>query len=243
MSNVWEVLRAIDCNDHVEKKGKFSYLSWTWAWAKVKERYPDAIYRLEDDTVFPDGTMEVRVTVEIDGMSHTMWLPVLNHQNKAISNPDAFDINSSRMRCLVKCLAMFGLGFYIFAGESVPQGPAFTEEQKAEYIRLMANGCGFELKRFANEVGVDTLTALFNDAPKGQVTKQKQHYRDVVNAANAQLKATLNALEEAAQAGDPTAVAEITEELNSIEWDFVRAGMDEVLSHKIDELMQQRKAA
>jgi hypothetical protein len=133
--SVWKVLSAIDCSEHVEKKDKFSYLAWTWAWAMVKERYPYANYTLLDDTVYPDGSMEVRVEVNIsqqvavdsgnhklifNTLSHTMWLPVLDFRNKAIKNPDAFAVNSSRMRCLVKCLAMFGLGHYIYAGESLP---------------------------------------------------------------------------------------------------------------------------
>jgi len=120
--SIWSNLSAINVNEHVEKKGKFNYLSWTWAWATVKEHYPEANFTLEDDTNYPDQTMEVRVTVTIDGMSHTCWLPVLDFNNKAISNPGAFAINSARMRCLVKCLAFFGLGHYIYAGESLPPG-------------------------------------------------------------------------------------------------------------------------
>lgn len=139
--NIWSTLVSIDCNEHVEKKGKFSYLSWTWAWAKVKEKYPAADYYLEDDITFPDGTMEVRVSVTIDRMTHTMWLPVLNHQNKAIPNPNAFDINASRMRCLVKCLAMFGLGHYIYAGESVPQEPVVEETKEMILAGSQINDC------------------------------------------------------------------------------------------------------
>jgi len=124
--SIWKTLSAIDCNKHIEKKGGFSYLSWTWAWAMVKEKYPLARYELLDDHIFSDGTMEVRVSVtitqpELVPLENTMWLPVLDFKNKAIANPNAFDINSARMRCLVKCLAMFGLGHYIYAGESAPQ--------------------------------------------------------------------------------------------------------------------------
>ena len=32
-----------------------------------------------------------------------------------------FDVNKTIMRCLVKNLAMFGLGIYIYAGEDLPQ--------------------------------------------------------------------------------------------------------------------------
>lgn len=141
--SIWATLSAIDCSQHIEKKGQFSYLAWTWAWAMVKENYPLARYELQDDIVYPDGTMEVRVKVDIgskgfdrdgsasgDHVSHTMWLPVLDFKNKPIPNPNAFDINSARMRCLVKCLAMFGLGHYIYAGESAPQEPRVEENKQ-----------------------------------------------------------------------------------------------------------------
>ena len=140
-TSIWETLSTIDCSEHIEKKGQFSYLAWTWAWAMVKDNYSDAEYVLKDDIVYPDGTMKVRVSVSILGLCHTMWLPVLDFKNKAIQNPNAFDINSARMRCLVKCLAMFGLGHYIYAGESLPQEKAI--EESPEMIRAGAeiNAC------------------------------------------------------------------------------------------------------
>jgi hypothetical protein len=141
MSSVWATLSAINCNEHVEKKGQFSYLSWTWAWAMVCEKYPDARYQLEDDIVYPDGSMEVRVTVWIDGISHTMWLPVLDFKNKPIANPNAFDVNSARMRVLVKCLAMHGLGHYIYSGESTPQEPVITETEQMVRAGAEINAC------------------------------------------------------------------------------------------------------
>lgn len=142
--SIWKTLSAIDCNKHIEKKGKFSYLAWTWAWAMVKENYPEATYEIMPDITYLDGTMEVRVTVVVTDrtsthpniLAHTMWLPVLDFKNNAIKNPNAFDINSTRMRCLVKCLAMFGLGHYIYAGESMPQERVI--EETPEMIRAGA---------------------------------------------------------------------------------------------------------
>ena len=145
--SVWQVLVEIDCSEHIEKKGKFSYLAWSWAWAMVKERYPLAVYDLEDDKVYADGTMEVRVTVKIEDICNTMWLPVLDFKNNAIQHPNAFDINSARMRCLVKCLAMFGLGHYIYAGESVPQEPRVEETDQMIRAGAEINVC-FEKEDF-----------------------------------------------------------------------------------------------
>jgi hypothetical protein len=43
-----------------------------------------------------------------------MWLPVMDYNQKAISNPDAREISDARMRCFVKCAALFGHGLDVF---------------------------------------------------------------------------------------------------------------------------------
>ena len=182
MTSVWATLSGIDCNKHTEKKGQFSYLSWTWAWAMVAERYPDATYNIEDDITYQDGSMEVRCTVRIDGLSHTMWLPVLDFKNKAIPNPNAFDVNSSRMRCLVKCLAMFGLGHYIYAGESLPSAPVLSDEEFEVFVAFLANKDGLGLLKYMTELGEDKCNEAFNRAPKGQKVKFKDDVKAVQNS-------------------------------------------------------------
>ena len=131
MKNVWKDLVKIDVGDKIEKKGRFSYLSWSWAWQEVKERYPDATFKVHEDVVYPDNTVEVRVSVTIEGLTHMMWLPVMNNQNKAIQNPNARDISDARMRCWVKAIALHGLGLYIYAGEGVPQADHQEQPQMA----------------------------------------------------------------------------------------------------------------
>jgi hypothetical protein len=234
--SIWKTLSALDCNAHVDKKGQFSYLSWTWAWAMVKENFPDATYKIEDDIIYPDGTMEVRCTVTIEGLAHTMWLPVLDFKNRAISSPNAFDVNSSRMRCLVKCLAMFGLGHYIYAGESVPQNEPFTAEQKATFTMLLASNAGWELKAFAREVGVEVLTNLFNSFPKGEITKSKQLYRDVVGKANDDLKATIEAIQIAIQDDSISAIEEILDERDDNQRLFIFEGLSDIEKQQIQQM-------
>ena len=125
---VWSNLSNIDCSDHIEKKGNLSYLSWAWAWQTLMLQYPSATFafeRTEDGSEFwplPDGTGEVRCILQVEGISRTCWLPVMDYRNQAISNPNARDLNDAKMRCLVKCIALFGLGLYIYAGEDIPQG-------------------------------------------------------------------------------------------------------------------------
>ena len=42
--SIFQILNAIDCNAHVEKKNELTYLSWAWAWQMVKNNFPDATY-------------------------------------------------------------------------------------------------------------------------------------------------------------------------------------------------------
>jgi len=123
---VWDKLSKIDCSDKIEKKMNLSYLSWAWAWGVLQEHYPQAqyiFYQGDSDVPyvqFPDGTAEVRCRVSIDDLSREMWLPVMDFKNNAVQNPNSMEVNKAKMRCLTKCLGMFGLGHYIYAGEDVP---------------------------------------------------------------------------------------------------------------------------
>lgn len=116
---IWNTLVKVDVSKHVEKKNGLSYLSWAWAWGVLMEHYPQAHYMFPEAETHPDGTMTVTCVVSIGDCQRLMWLPVMDYKNNAIKNPDARKISDTRMRCLVKCLAMFGLGHAIYAGEDV----------------------------------------------------------------------------------------------------------------------------
>lgn len=124
----WDLLSKINVNDKTETKGsgKFAltYLSWAWAWGVLMEYFPESIYEIHQDKIMPDDSVMVSVTLTIkDGdeqFSRFMWLPVMDHLNRAIKNPTATDINKATMRCLAKTIAMCGLGHYIYAGEDLP---------------------------------------------------------------------------------------------------------------------------
>jgi len=153
---VWDVLSKIDCSKQVEKKMGLTYLSWAWAWGKLMEHFPMATYSFTeweypdgthmDVLIYKDETCSVECQLMIGNISHKMWLPVMDYRNKAIPNPSARDISDTKMRCLVKCISMFGLGHYIYAGEDVPGGSdsaseyTITEEQKARYQKLLNSG-------------------------------------------------------------------------------------------------------
>ena len=154
-------LYSINVNDHTEARNGLTYLSWSWSWAEFKKRCPDATYTVWKDAnglpyVFdPNTGYMVYVSVTADGLTHEMWLPVMDSANRAMkaeaytvinkwgkeSRVEAatmFDINKTIMRALTKCLAMFGLGLYIYAGEDLPEG-----ETKAEVVmNPVCENCG-----------------------------------------------------------------------------------------------------
>jgi hypothetical protein len=123
--NVQELLK-LNVNDHTEKKANLTYLSWAWAWAEALKADSKATFKVEmfGDKCFMDinGTAMVWVTVTMFDKPMTCQLPVMDHRNKAIVNPDAFQVNTAIMRCMTKALSLHGLGLYIYAGEDLPDG-------------------------------------------------------------------------------------------------------------------------
>ena len=119
-------LLSKNVNEHTEKKGNLTYLSWAWGWAEALRVDPDATYKIEmfGDKCFMDinGTAMVFVTVTMFGKPMTCQLPVMDYKNKAIQLPDAFAVNTAIMRCMTKALSLHGLGLYIYAGEDLPEG-------------------------------------------------------------------------------------------------------------------------
>ena len=118
-------LLKINVNDHTEKKNGLTYLSWAWAWAEVLKADPKANFKVEmfDGTPLMSvgNSFMVWVTVTMFDKPMTCMLPVLDFRNKPIPTPNSFDVNTSIMRCLVKAIAMHGLGLYIYAGEDLPE--------------------------------------------------------------------------------------------------------------------------
>ena len=192
---VFEDLNGLNINGHTEKKkveGKeLTYLSWPWAWAEVKKRYPDAHYTIWKNadglpyTEDPQTGYMVYTSVTIDGVTHEMWLPVMNGANRAMKRAPydyttkfgkksveaatMMDINKTIMRCLVKNLAMFGLGLYIYAGEDLPE--VEQEEQRQNQQVPEAN---VRPQNAAQQASVSTVDRIPAPAPKAAETAPVQ---------------------------------------------------------------------
>ena len=116
----FERLAALDVGKYLEKKNGLAYLSWAWAVDQLLRADPNAEWSYAEPVRFGE-TMMVSCTVTAFGRPRTMQLPVMDHWNKAITNPDAFAVNTAMQRCLVKAIALHGLGLYVYAGEDVPR--------------------------------------------------------------------------------------------------------------------------
>lgn len=180
MTNKYNELRKLNVGEHIEKKNGLSYLSWAWAWDIFKQNYPNATYEIikNPNSGLPyfesfAGAM-VYTKVTVDDITHEMWLPVMDGANKAMKNEpyvyktrqgekvcDAFtmfDVNKTLMRCLVKNLAMFGLGIYIYSGEDLPSDsvdvvdtePYRIKINKSETIEELKANWGVAYRAFAN---------------------------------------------------------------------------------------------
>ena len=142
--NPFEMLQSINCNDHTEKKGGLTYLSWAWAWQMVKSMFPDAFYTIYENkegmNYHTDGrTCWVKTGVTVAGLEHIEYLPVMDYKNNSIplAKVTSTDVNKAIQRSLTKACARHGLGLYIYAGEDLPAGESEkVQEEIKEAVEL-----------------------------------------------------------------------------------------------------------
>ena len=160
---MFNALSNLDLKDKCEKREQLTYLSWANAWSEFKSAYPSATYRILKNEnglpYFSDPNLGIMVFTEVtvDDVTHQMWLPVMDSKNKAmkltpytyqvwdnykkafvektVQAASMFDINKTLMRCLVKNLAMFGLGLYIFQGDDLPEKSTDDTPQQQQMQR------------------------------------------------------------------------------------------------------------
>ena len=109
--------------DKIKSKGGYDYIKWSYALGIFLQHYPEARWEFTqweqadgtmiDVQYYKDGSCGVECRVFVGSVSQYMWLPVTDFKNKPVANCQ--DINTAKMRCLTKCLAVcFGLGSYIY---------------------------------------------------------------------------------------------------------------------------------
>ena len=131
--NIWATMSQIDTRKFTEKKNGFTYLSWAHALRLLKDHVPNAIvvkhqFKQPDGSLLPmmldsQGYAYVQVTVHLgEGeVNTTEIMPVLNHANKPIQNPNSFEVNAQIQRCMAKAISMAtGLAIHLYYGEDTP---------------------------------------------------------------------------------------------------------------------------
>ena len=232
--SVWKTLSRIDVSEHTEKKGNFTYLSWAWAWGQLKDSFPEATFVKHEYEGLPymeagSGDAYVKVSVTVGDHTLTETMPVLNHQNKSVKNPDSFTVNTSLQRCLAKAIAMHGLGHYIYAGEDLP--PAETvDAYSPETVKLFAQKIqeamisddfavigralvdNQEVFQKANTGTPGKGTGYFTSKEKGAQAKYGDRYQGY-------LQEYVDGLNGAEQAQDADAMAELLSEISENDTD------------------------
>ena len=165
------MLLGMNVNAHTEKKMNLTYLSWAWAWAEALKADPESSYKIEmfGDKCYMDinGTAMVFVTVKMFGKPMTCQLPVMDHRNKAILNPDAFQVNTAIMRCMTKALSLHGLGLYIYAGEDLPEDGGVARKGSGPII-TPKGGIGEDLPNDIKEFLMELAESCVELVTKGQ---------------------------------------------------------------------------
>jgi hypothetical protein len=164
--NYFVQLAKIDVSEHVEKKGGFSYLSWAWAVDRLRRVHPDATWEVKRFNGAPylktDCGYFVEVAVTVAGVTLSQIHPVLDARNRPIAEPNAFDINTSIQRCLVKAIALHGLGLYVYAGEDLPEGvePVTISKEQQANLQALIDEVGADMTKFLDYFKIEKLADL-----------------------------------------------------------------------------------
>lgn len=179
-ASVFDTLVSINCNEQAEKKNGLTYLSWAWAWRKVKENFPDATYTIYENEngrpYFDDGrTCWVKTGVTIEGLEHIEYLPILDagaHNSLPLNRVTSWDMNKAIQRSLTKACARHGLGLYIYAGEDLPD----ADQQPAPEAPAPAPAPAQTDDRPKN-IDPDTYWKVVEAYAKGRLAKSGEDYR------------------------------------------------------------------
>jgi|TARA_A100001391_G_scaffold32248_1_gene17309 hypothetical protein len=185
---IWDTLSAIDVSEYTEQKMNLTYLSWARAVMLVSNVY-EMKYKFCDINglpyrLLPDGSAEVITEITIGKHKRQMALPIMDYKNNPVKDIDARQLNDNRMRCLVKNLAMFGLGMSVFAqwdnhlpSEEKDEKPEVKDKHDEAWAKLFAESMELLIKKSKT---VSDLTSLYtNDTNKPQFNILKERYADI----------------------------------------------------------------
>ena len=142
---------SLDLSEYESQKNNLDYLPWAVVWEELKKVYPTAkkidypqVMDEFGNTRFwhDDGKSGwVELGIEIEGHEEKLQLAVMNHANKAIPADEitSVEANKTYMRCLVKVLALHGIGLYLYRKEDVPVAVKELEDLRAVCLKLITD--------------------------------------------------------------------------------------------------------
>jgi hypothetical protein len=213
----FEELYNTNVNGFIEQKGKFNYLSWTYAVKELKKAFPEATYQQIYNGCSPyfkdDSGCYVKIKLWLtkedrkDDFYQDFNHPVLDNQNKTIYEPNNFEVNTSFMRGLTKLIGMAtGIGLYIYAGEDLPPNEPTKAELEAQekankeaeieaYYSKVESYCRNEApKDYVNAYYTAIHNKYISKAPK---LKDDKRFNDLVEKHKPEIKEPSNKFEDA----------------------------------------------
>ena len=240
MTNSYIALSRKDVSAGIERKGNLDYLSWAFAWNALCEEHPDANFYFAEPATYPDQSVMVKAVVTVGEKTHEMTLPVMNHRNQAIQNPNARDISDAQMRALVKCISLFGLGIGLYLGD-LKHVVQHTDFEKAQ--QFINAGDYMALHEFIKGLSEKDQVELFNAAPMGTKTDFKNAHRATMKQAEEFLDSVVDAISEAVQNDDSVLMAETIDELSTYERTAVWARLTPPQQEAVKQLRTQQEVS
>lgn len=230
----YKEMAQIDCSEFIEKKGNLSYISWASAWHILCEKYPDASYEHHDWVERPNGEMMVFCTVTVGNKSLKAHLPVLDHRNNPVKNPNVFQINTSMQRCFAKAISMHGLGLYVYRGEDLP--PEDEVDHYNEAIDRIDDPMAFH--EYVHNLDEELQSLAFNGAPKGEKSKFKEKWRITIADANKQFDEYVDFLREGVEEQDANKVYDLVSDFTPYESSIVWDRLTESQKQNLEKLLE-----
>ena len=199
---IWDTFSQIKKEDlPIAKKGNMNldYLSWAHALHLAIDSFPNLTFHCDKEKSYDDGSMMVFASVTIEENTREMWLPVMDNKNNAIANPSSRQVSDNKMRCLVKCLALFGLGLNVYAGEDLkyldeetpapkPKKKAPAKEPKAKEpddLKLVSDGIKDLMKMETTVDGLRSFWSNNNENIERMKAEDPDLYNELVEAFKA----------------------------------------------------------
>ena len=190
---VWDTLSRADIQKFIfYKNGILPYLPWAVAWQILMHHFPLSNYEFGKIHYYSNRTCEVSVTVTCkngtETLTRSMTQPVYDDHYNSIINPTSAQINIAKMRCLAKCIAMFGLGISLYA--STESGNLKHEEALAGEYQKFTD----ELSMLSTEEEVIAWYKNIRNIPN----ISKESIKNAITARNAKLAQLNNGFDNAA---------------------------------------------